>query len=324
MRGPPRLPAMIVRDGAGFRMGVRTMIVRNWMAIVLILSLEWGALELHRWVPALESSAFSEAGVAVLTGAVGVFLSFRFYEAYGRWWEARTLWGGIVNSSRTFARQTLSYLQPGALAPGVDADALAALRRELVHGQIAWVNALRLSLRRQEVFPEIDGFLSEADAHALRAARNVPSQLLRLQSEKLVPLFDAGPAGQLALSRFDRTLSDLTNLQGGVERIKNTAFPDRVVQASRFFVWAVAILVALAFIDPVEVVYVMEIVVVLLIVLSFKLVVQLAEDLADPFENRTNDTPMTSLCRTIEIDLRQMLGEVDLPEPIQPEDGVLM
>lgn len=60
------------------------------------------------------------------------------------------------------------------------------------------------------------------------------------------------------------------------------------------------------------------------IVLSFKIVAELGQELSDPFENRINDTPMTAICRTIEIDLRQMLGETELPEPIQPENGVLM
>ena len=305
-------------------MGLRTIVLRNWLAILIVLAIELGALELHRLFPALQTTAFSEAGVSVLSGAVGVFLAFRFYEAYGRWWEARTLWGGIVNASRTFARQVISYIHEGAVSEGVDAARLEEIQRGLVHRQLAWVNALRLTLRRQDVFPEIDPFLSPGDAESLRGAKNVPTQLMRMQSKDLTPLFDAGPAGQLILSRFDATMTELTALQGGVERIKNTAFPDRVIQASKFFVWAVAILVALAFIDPVEVIYLLEFVAILMIVLSFKLVVELGEDLADPFENRSNDTPMTSLCRTIEIDLRQMLGETDLPEPIEAVKGVLM
>jgi putative membrane protein len=315
---------MIIRNGAGFRMTMRMLVARNWLAVLVILGVEIGAFELHVWLPALQSSAFSEAGVGVLAGAVGVFLSFRFYEAYGRWWEARTLWGGVVNSSRTFARQVLSYLQPGVLAGDIDPASLPGIHRELVHAQIAWVNALRLGLRREDAFPELDALLAPHDAQTLHSARNVPSQLLRLQSEKLARILDGGTAGQLVLSRLDATLTDLTNLQGGAERIKNTAFPDRVVQASRILVWAVAVLVAVAFIDPIDRVYLLEFIAVLLIVMSFKLVGDLGEELTDPFENRPNDTPMTALCRTIEIDLRQMLGESDLPEPLEPVDGVLM
>ena len=97
-----------------------------------------------------------------------------------------------------------------------------------------------------------------------------------------------------------------------------------MVFSSRVFVWIVALLVAVAFIDPVEGIYVLECIVVIAIVLSFKIVAELGEDLSDPFENGINDTPMTALCRTIEIDLRQMLDETDLPAPIEPEDGILM
>ena len=44
----------------------------------------------------------------------------------------------------------------------------------------------------------------------------------------------------------------------------------------------------------------------------------------NPFEGLGNDIPMLSLCRTIEIDLREMLGETELPPPIKPQNGVLM
>jgi putative membrane protein len=44
----------------------------------------------------------------------------------------------------------------------------------------------------------------------------------------------------------------------------------------------------------------------------------------NPFEGLGNDIPMLSLCRVIEIDLREMLGETDLPPAIQPVNGILM
>lgn len=57
---------------------------------------------------------------------------------------------------------------------------------------------------------------------------------------------------------------------------------------------------------------------------SFMVVEQLGASLKNPFENQDNDTPMTALCRTIEIDLRQQLGDTDTPPPIQPVGGVLL
>lgn len=44
----------------------------------------------------------------------------------------------------------------------------------------------------------------------------------------------------------------------------------------------------------------------------------------DPFENFINDVPMTAICRTIEIDLRQMMNEEKIPEAIQPVNDILM
>ncbi len=307
---------MIVRNGSGLKAALRMLFVKNWLVIVVVLALEAAALELHRTLPALKSNAFSEAGVAVLAGTVGVFLAFRFNEAYGRWWEARILWGGMVNSSRTFARQVLSYV---ATTPEA-----AALRRELVMSQVAYINALRCSLRGEDAMEAAAPFLGEAAREELEGSKNLPTQIIARQNRLLSQMTRDDVAAAITLSRFDATLSELTNLQGGMERIKNTAFPDRVIFVSRMLVWVVALLVCLAFIDPIEVVYVLEFFAVLMIVLSFKLVVQLGEELNDPFENRANDTPMTALCRVIEIDLRQMLGETDLPEPIQPENGILM
>jgi putative membrane protein len=60
------------------------------------------------------------------------------------------------------------------------------------------------------------------------------------------------------------------------------------------------------------------------LMLSFLLTERLGADLKTPFANRVNDTPMTALCRTIEIDLRQQLGEAEIPEPLEPVAGVLM
>lgn len=50
---------------------------------------------------------------------------------------------------------------------------------------------------------------------------------------------------------------------------------------------------------------------------------KIASGIENPFENYINDTPMSSICRTIEINLKQQLGENDLPEPIAPVKGFL-
>lgn len=44
----------------------------------------------------------------------------------------------------------------------------------------------------------------------------------------------------------------------------------------------------------------------------------------NPFQGMANDIPMLSLCRTIEIDLLEMLGETNLPAQIEAKNDVLM
>ena len=126
------------------------------------------------------------------------------------------------------------------------------------------------------------------------------------------------------LVQIDSTLTAICDLQGGMERIKNTAFPERVVRVSWAFVWLSAIFMIAVFTEPRGQVYVLGAIGIAIIVFAIMLVKQLSDDLVDPFENRDNDTPMTALCRTIEIDVRAQLGETELPPPLEPVNGVLM
>ena len=123
---------------------------------------------------------------------------------------------------------------------------------------------------------------------------------------------------------YDSTLSDLCNYQGGCERIKNTIFPDRVAYFTRAVAWLLAILIPICVVAASAEITWIELVVIPIMVLVFLFTVQLGSELKNPFENMSNDTPMTAICRTIEIDLRQQLGEEEVPAPVQPVDGILL
>lgn len=315
---------MIIRGGTGFRAVIRILLLRNWAAVLLVLAVEVGALGLHQLFPGLQTSAFSAGAIGVLAAVVGIFVAFRFNEAYGRWWEARTLWGGMVNASRTFGRQVIALLGSETVASLPTPEQATTVHRELVYRHLAYVNALRLSLRGQPVLPEIRGYLPPEEIEVLGATSNIPAQIAQRQSERLASILGANVAEQILATHVDNTLTQIVDLQGGMERIKNTAFPDRVIVVTRVLVWLVAVLVAVAFIEPDSPIDVFEFGAILVIVLSFLLVKQLGEELNDPFESRPNDTPMSALCRTIEIDLRQQLKEREVPPPLEPVRGVLM
>jgi putative membrane protein len=315
---------MIVAHGTGLKRALRQFIVRNWALILLVVFAEEIVFYTSRFSDVLQTDVFSATAVGLLATVVGIFIVFRFNEAYQRWWEARILWGGLVNESRNFAREVMSFITPERLA-ALDSDTDAKnIQKTLVYRHLAYCNALRLSLRRQDSWDELAPFLSVDDMRDLERYANKPTRLTFLQGRQLESLFGTAVSESLLFSRLDETMNRLLNIQGGCERIKNTAFPDEVRFISKAMVWLSAVAIPIAFLSANDVIHTLEIVAVVVISLSFMVVEQLGAALKNPFENLDNDTPMTALCRTIEIDLRQQLGETDVPPPIEPVDGVLM
>ncbi|MGH0034732.1 MAG: bestrophin family protein [Myxococcota bacterium] len=293
--------------------------IRPVLAVAVILVL----VELGNDRLGTSRPAFSFAAVGFLVTALSIFLVFRVNEAYARWWEARTLWGRLVNASRGFARQATTLLH--APSQGGDApDKVDALQRELVHRQIAFAFALRLSLRGQGDWHELAPLLAGDELAALDRAANKPTWLLQRQGRRIAEAQRAGRLSELGQLMLNESLNQLHDVQGGCERIKHTAFPDRVAYFSKLVAWMVASLVAIVVMDPENGFDVIDWVVVPAMMLGFVITERVGAELRNPFESRPNDTPMTALCRTIEIDLRQVLGEEEVPEPLQPEGGILM
>jgi len=279
---------------------------------------------ISRYTDVLETDVFSATAIGLIATVVGIFIVFRFNEAYQRWWEARTLWGALVNDSRSFSREVITLLTPDRVPNIGSAEEAAKLHRELVYRHLAYCNALRLSLRRQDAWDELAPFLGADELSDLQNYANKPTRLDYCQAERLTQVIGTDTAQQVLLMQLDSTLNRLYNIQGGCERIKSTAFPDEVRFISRGLVWLSAIAVPIAFLSADREIRVIEVLAVILISLSFMVVEQLGASLKNPFENEDNDTPMTALCRTIEIDLRQQLGETKIPPPIEPVHGVLM
>jgi len=140
--------------------------------------------------------ALSSLPLGMMAAALSIFLAFRTNSAYDRWWEARRLWGSLVNESRTFSRQALTL---------VDRSGGDAGPRELVEWQIAYVHALRCHLRGQNPYPEITGRLAPSLVTWLRTQRNVPLALLLHAGQRLRSHFDAGRLDTYRLVQMDAT-----------------------------------------------------------------------------------------------------------------------
>ena len=240
--------------------------------------------------------------------ALALFLGFRDNSAYQRWWEGRVLWGAMINASRSLARMSMNYL-------GSDRD----LGRTLVLRQIAYVHALRHALRRQPQDAEVHRFLSRGEASPALARTNVPNALLDGSGARIARAREAGLIDTILQSRMESVLIDIANAQGGMERIKNTPLPNQFRFLPAFFTRLLCALLpfglveTLGFATPVGST---------VAGLMFLAALQIGEDLVDPFADTVHDVPLTAMCRTIEIDLLEAIGDAS-PEPLQPVDGVL-
>jgi len=315
---------MIVRGGTTFWRALRS----DWPALVYFAGVSLASEFIHQYAP-LEHDTIQQMPLSVLITAMSIFLGFQINQCYERWWEARRLWGQLVNVSRSFGRQVTTLLTAKRVVGLEDGGAAGEVQRELVYRQLAYVNALRMSLRAKgklsaEELRQLAGWLDGEELAGLAQARNVPTQLIQRQAERLAALCGADWKEQQILLQLDDTLNLLYDIQGGCERIKRAAFPDRFRFHTHSFVWLVATLIPFSLIQAEQLIDGVAIFTETLLAFVFVTIERIGSELRDPFENHANDTPMTTLCRLIEIDLRQQLGETDLPPPLEPVKGVLM
>lgn len=245
--------------------------------------------------------------VAVVGGALGIFVSFRTNAAYARWWEGRQLWGRLVNTSRVFATQVLTYL------PASDTQ------RALIERQILYVHVLRCLLREQDpwVDPEVLRFSTAEERAELARESNATHAILHKQHATITPI-----SPELRLEAFDRTLNALLDVQGGCERIKRTPMPRIYGLFSEQLARAYGVLFPLAIVA--ETSYA-TIPINILVCIAFVMISEVGRVLEDPFTLFFNGLPLSALSRTIENNLRQRLGDTALEPMLQPDDrGVLM
>lgn len=249
--------------------------------------------------------------------AIGVIVGFRNNSAYSRWWEGRTLWGTIVNNSRGFARQVIAAPYSG------DASQLLAfntLNTRIVHYQIAWVHALRQHLRGLAPWDELVRILPAEDVDSLRNQKNVPVALQQRMGEMIAESRQQGWIDAMTWQALDRTLDDLVDAQGGCERIKNTPMPKQYDYFPQLFVQLYCLVLPMGMVQNLGWYTPLGST---LVGFMFLALDKIGRDLEDPFDNSVFDVPLTAITKTIETNLRQQLGETELPEPEKPIRGVL-
>jgi putative membrane protein len=273
------------------------------VAAYKVLHWEWVAL------PHIPLSLFGSA--------IGIIVAFRNQSAYARWWEARTLWGALVNNSRSWARQVTTVMVPLNEA---EAGELKEYQRRLVYHEIAYVIALRQHLRGLEPWEELTPLLSEREIGELRDQRNVPLAIQQQMGALLRRCQERGWIDREHWRSLDNNLDDLVDAQGGAERIKNTPMPKQYDYFPQLFVQMYCLLLPLGLVTNMGWYTPLGSTLVGFIFLALD---KIGRDLEDPFDNTIYDVPLTSITTTIEVNLRQELGESALPKPQEPVHGVL-
>ena len=287
--------------------------------------------------------------VALLGTATAFIVGFKNTQTYNRTWEARQIWGEIVNNSRSWgiiARDFLSHPEKSKL---------------LVYRHLAWLTVMRFQMREKRVWEnvrkrynveyqkyyrvpenetsleaELSKYLSPEELTYILSTKSKATQIMALQSKTLKELYANQEIVVLQLVEMQRTLKEFYTQQGRSERIKNFPYPRQFATINSMFIRLFTFLLPFGMLREFE--KLNESVDGLMkgnmiwLVIPFSVLIswvytsleQVGESTENPFEGNANDVPISQLCRMIEIDLLEMLGETDLPPPLEPKNNVIL
>ncbi len=289
-----------------------------WPRLAAVGALAVGTVVIARGLDLEDFSAGIDLSVPMVLGtALAIFLGFRTNSAYERWWEARKLWGAIINDTRSTARLFVDFL---GTTGEPDVEGNRERIRSFVHRQAAWSRVLAQQLRGRSPLQGTEGLLSAEDRENIGRSTNQAMAVLFTQGQAVREALMAGQLDVRQAVYLEETISHLTNHQGGCERIKKTVFPAHYTFFTKVFIWIFLALLGLSLPEH-KGVGLFSIPAVFLIGWVFFLVDGIGAYMQDPFEENRNSTPMDTIARMLEINLRDMLGEEDLPEPLAPVEG---
>jgi putative membrane protein len=248
---------------------------------------------------------------AFIGTAISILLSFKLNQSYDRWWEARKIWGGIVNDSRSLVIQLHALVAKG------NDDVI----KKIAYRQIAWCYSLGQSLRGLNPTENLDSYLTKEDFVTLKKHNNKPLAMLYLHGMEIKELRNKNQIDTFSQIQLDSTITRLCDAQGKSERIKGTVFPVtyRLFLHSIIYLFVVTLSISLR-----DVAGYFEIPLLMLISGAFFLLEKSATQMQDPFENRPTDTAVTGIARTIEINIKQLLNDTNIPAPLQANKFYLL
>lgn len=257
---------------------------------------------------------------------LGIFLGFRNSASYDRFWEGRKLWGALVNTSRTAARQFITFVGPQddgrpRLVEGDEKAEVHQVHRDLIFRWLAFVHSLRMSLRNEPPYERLNSLMPVEEVDSLRAEKNLPAAIIHRLGLKLMNERARGWVHPLHAPMLDAALTACIDIQGGCERIKNTPLPFSYIVLIHRIVAFYCLFLPFGLVDTLH--WYTPIAVLMVSYALFGLDA-IGDEIENPFGTDVNDLPLLAISRTIEINLRQQLGDKDLPPPITPKHDILL
>ncbi|WP_201566681.1 bestrophin family protein [Psychrobacter sp. JCM 18900] len=300
-----------------------SIIPKIYPQILLITILSTLITIIQHWLP----DSFPYYGMATFTLlgiALSLFLGFRNNASYQRWWEARGLWGQLVYDSRSLTRQVLSFIDEDdgtGIEDGEDDNATGRdAQRTMVYLTIAFAHAVRHRLRGTPPCADIEPFVAAIHHDRMRQAKNVPDYIMRLMGKQLGNIRRQRLVSEQVIQNMDERLTSMTIVLAACERIHNTPLPFAYMLLVHRTTYLYCIMLpfglvaSLGWATPL---------ICAVIAYTFFGLDALSEELEEPFGLAANQLPLTALSRTIEINLREALGETDIPPDITPINGYL-
>lgn len=237
---------------------------------------------------------------AFMGTAIAFFIGFNNDQAYNRWWEARIVWGGLVNDSRTWARNLLAYSNNNEF------------NHRMIRRHIAFLYATVSSLRKDgsKVYLK---YVDDSDIVRIKANEHIPNKLLQFQAEDLALLHCSGALNDFSFNSLNLVLQNFCDGMGKSERINNTVFPITYVFFTRLFIW---IFIALITSSLIELVGINSVILGWFAGFVFNVIHLNGQELVNPFVMGKMTVPIASISRNIEINLLQMLNDPSVPKPL--------
>jgi putative membrane protein len=243
--------------------------------------------------------------LTLLASALVVLTSFRNSSAYNRWWEARTLWGALVNNSRSFARQVLTLVE--------DDGELNPVKAVLLRRHVAFVKCLSAHLKGESCGDDVQLLITREEFARRHDTNNFPNDVLNASAALLAKEYEAGRLDSIRLARIESTLVEISNCQGGMERIANTPLPYPYVAFPRLFISLFCVILPIGLVDTLGWYTPLASTVVGFMLLAIE---KIGTDLQSPFKASEHEIQMTKLCENIERNLDSMLRDAKVESTV--------